>query len=323
MFYFITVTGQEIWYESPGHSSDSLAKANAAFLHNLMLYQRQFGGPKMQGAKDLDAPSPNYEYDYEDHAGMDWYDSPVVPSSSLQDPASVSSYHKNVISPASLYNSDDDMDEPNSDKEVKELKALVNKHRKEHDSLYTNHNDWNQKVSYSPAEYEDPEYEDAWINWDSKRSTAPKKVLPNSKKPTLLDSKKPLTKSVAKIVSSTTQKPAAVKTIHNGQKEVVLPRPAAPVKHPFQQPPFENNNSPSPQSQIMEAKKQLSSQKPHSSGAIYDTIKQILRMEQSLDKVRFYLCILLNYITPKFIPSELRHLCFETITKKIRKSSGT
>lgn len=300
-------TGQEIWYESPGHSSDSLAKANAAFLQNLMLYQRQFGGPKMQGAKEVDtpaggssnSPSSNYDYDYEEHAGTDWYDSPVVPGSLQDTPASVSSasYHKNIISPASFYSNkeiDDDMDEPNSDKEVKELKALVNKHRKEHDSLYANHNDWNQKASYSPAEYEDPEYEDAWINWDSKRSTAPKKVLPNNKKPTL-DSKKTLTKSVDKSVS-TTQKPAAISLTktHNGQKEVVLPRPAAaPVKHPFQQPPFETN-SPVAHPQIMEAKKQLSSQKPHSSGAIYDTIKQILRMEQNLDKVSFF-CLLNNY----------------------------
>uniref|UniRef100_A0A336K6F4 CSON002107 protein n=2 Tax=Culicoides sonorensis TaxID=179676 RepID=A0A336K6F4_CULSO len=286
--------GQEIWYESPGHSSDSLAKANAAFLHNLMLYQKQFGGPKMQGIKDFDIPSTNsnnnpsssnYEYDYDEHGISDWYDTPSSPSEHQQ------SYHKNVISPSSsssLYN-DDDTDELSNDKEVKELKALVNKHRKEHDSLYAN-SDWNQNAAYSPAEYDDPEYEDAWINWDSKRSTAPKKVLPKSgKKPTQLDSKKKqLDKVSVSKIQITTQKPVVSdKTSKsngvNGQKEVVLPRPASPVKHPFQTPPF-NSNLPLSQPQIMEAKKQLSSQKPHSSGAIYDTIKQILRMEQNLDK---------------------------------------
>lgn len=280
-------TGQEIWYESPGHSSDSLAKANAAFLHNLMLYQRQFGGPKIQVTKEFEVPSTksgvadssNYEYDYD---GLEWYDNPTSGVNSA-------SYHKDVMSPSSLHNNND-INELNSDKEVKELKALVNKHRKDHDTLYElsekNNNlfendDWNEK-----AELED-EYDD-WINWD-KRSSAPKKVLPNRKKPTL-ESKKTFPKAAQLPVTKqplTTQKPSTLflSATQNGQKEIVLPRPAAPVKNPFHEPSLDRPIPVTSTTKIEDSKKQLANQKPHSSGAIYDTIKQILRMEEHLDKV--------------------------------------
>lgn len=257
-----------------------------------MLYQRQFGSPKIEVAKNFEVPhdksrvfdSSNYDYDYD---GLDLFDNPNSEVSSTL-------YHNNVLAPSSLYSKSNDDSELNSDKEVKELKALVNKHRKDHDSLYevseqnnnnlyANH-DLNQKVEI------DDEYDD-WINWDKKRSSASKKVLPNNKKLTL-DSKKPLSKSVvitATKPTSTSPKQTTIflTTHHNGQKEVVLPRPAVPGKHSFQQPSFETNALQTSTAKITESKKKLSSQKPHSSGAIYDTIKQILRMEQNLDKVNF------------------------------------
>ncbi|XP_063699977.1 uncharacterized protein LOC134830425 isoform X2 [Culicoides brevitarsis] len=263
--------GQEIWYESPSHTSDSLSRANAAFLNNLMLYQRQFGGPKIDVNKDFEDKSENsnYDYDYDDRMGdINWFDSL---SHQKNDAVSVPLY-KNYI------------DEINSDKEVKQLKELVDKHRRDHDTLYALNNKLHSN-SNQQAEIED-EY-DEWINWDKKRSTIPKKVFQektsNVDKPVLA---KPSLKNVLK--TTTTQKPmmkALTKAI-DGQKEVVLPRPANPVRIPFRQLSFDEKQQKlqKPKQLITEPKKENNSQSNHSSGAIYDTIKHILRLEKNLDK---------------------------------------
>lgn len=300
-------TGQEVWYETPGRNADTLAKANAAFLRNLMIYNSQYGRPNVPTIKEPESSSNsmvnNYnEYDYDD-SPIDWYDSSPSSKSAYNSyskvPLSPSTYTQNIVSPSSVVPKlgSKSVEDNDSDEDVRELKALVNKHRKDHDSLYSNQ-DWIKQndVSFSPAQYDDEYQDDAWINWDSKRSTLTKNTLPsksNTKKPIDLKIYKPkmdlTTPSIPTISSVKVVTPKLFSTasssknmdkhanLHGGQKEIVLPRPAVPVRHPFQQSPILNTLE-MPSSQTHEDKKQQP-------GAIYDTIKQILAMEQRLGKV--------------------------------------
>lgn len=312
--------GQEVWFEPPGRGQESLAKVNAAFLRNLMLYNSQFGRPNVQFPTGLDSSSSAgaqigsgshfNEYDYDDvPMNPNWFDSPSgTPTGAIGDTFRLSPLsYDDMIKPASLSKSgayssrlsptnnnlvkDDDQD-------VKELRALVNQHRKEHDSMYSQQ-DIRQSLQPNPVmgsmgqDYEnadlDSEYDDSWINWDNKRSTQPKKATnfkgDNHKKETAVSSMS--TSTVApKLTAATTTKHTTLEgkitttkgeQHHGGQKEIVLPRPATPVRHPFRSTVF-NNLDYTPQ----EDKK---AKLPHSSGAIYDTIKQMLTMEQQLEAV--------------------------------------
>lgn len=145
-----------------------------------------------------------------------------------------------------------------------------------------------------------PEYEeDSWINWDRKRNVQPKKDSPvfeyNVRKPSVnsnhkLNSATGTEKPSAAEETSTSTAMSAVTTthstgipttkqliqfhMHKGQKEVVLPRPSNPLRH-FSEPAVK----------AITRTEQETKRTTNKSGNIYDTIKQIIAMEQNLEKV--------------------------------------
>jgi hypothetical protein len=254
--------GQETWFEKSNRPA-SLVNTNAAFLRNLIEYNNQ-----MNYARD----EPDNEYvssDYGDYEQNDLYDQPGAPQSAYnnyngQQPTmynhNANTNHNNHEPVAKF------IDERNEDEDVKELKKLS---QKNHGDYYQPPaNDWQQDTaSYDmePSEYDD----DQWITWD-KRNKADNPETKgeivssiftfNNRKPTVLvkPTKKPTINN---------KKPS----IFSGQKEV-----AQPVRHPLS-------------ATIVKIEEEASNVEPQPSnvpsGAIYDTIKKILDMEQNLEKV--------------------------------------
>jgi hypothetical protein len=194
------------------------------------------------------------------------------------------------------------------DEMVKELKELKQNRKNKGRSyempkqqMYSNQ-DWQQDM---PSDGEDddvmePEsYDDGWINWGGqKRSIQPKKDFGDVKQQQVNDKQPKPLKVTMRPLSVTTSKPSSSSTVsasttttssiksltenskllgklHKGQKEVVLPRPATPVRRPFSE-------------SIMKSLGNKFDDKQSSSeqaAPIYKTIKQIIDMEQNLSHV--------------------------------------
>jgi hypothetical protein len=225
----------------------ALANTNAAFLRNLIEYNNQINYGRAE-------PEPEYATDYGDYDQNDMYDQPNYNYDSHADVYQHNSPQETVAK----YTNE------REDENVKQLKKLSH-HNNHNDDAADHYNyNWQQDTpTYDthPVEYDD----DQWINWD-KRSGANDHVQGqvvssifsfSNRKPTLV---------VKPTESSGIVKPTvAVTKAFPGQKEV-----AQPVRHPFT------------------AVKNEVTQEPHQaapSGTIYDTIKKILDMEQSLEKV--------------------------------------
>lgn len=138
-----------------------------------------------------------------------------------------------------------------------------------------------QPQQYTNYEY-DNEYDDNWSHWDRKRNVQPKKVTPTTTSTT--------TSTATPTTTTTTPKPI-VEIIHghNGQKEVVLPRPASPVRNPFanigglqkaQKPAAPAASSSMDANVVAAAPPAGKLAKP---GSVYDTIKKIISMQQNLE----------------------------------------
>ncbi|EDS33873.1 conserved hypothetical protein [Culex quinquefasciatus] len=139
-----------------------------------------------------------------------------------------------------------------------------------------------QPQQYNNYEY-DNEYDDSWSHWDRKRNVQPKKVTPTTTTTTTTTTASPSTST------TTTPKPI-VEIIHgrNGQKEVVLPRPASPVRNPFAnvnlgklhkaQKPAAAGSDANVIAAAPPAGKTAA--KP---GSVYDTIKKIINMQQNVE----------------------------------------
>lgn len=128
-----------------------------------------------------------------------------------------------------------------------------------------------QQQQYGNYEYEN-EYDDSWSHWDRKRNVQPKKVTPTSTPST----------------STTTTSPKPIVEIihgHNGQKEVVLPRPASPVRNPFANlgALHKAQKAPSSSSSANVVAAAPSAGKINKPGSVYDTIKKIINMQQNLE----------------------------------------
>ena len=180
------------------------------------------------------------------------------------------------------------------DQEVRELKDLTKqKHNGNHNTQsHTNHQNnkhWQQDLTHSNIYDHETEYvDDDWINWERKRAIQPKKDygFVEYLKPKTENSKhddKPKQLKAEKSDKSATAKAIVLKVdnlnkviLHSGQKEVVLPRPATPVRRPFTEPIMQmmkNNNV------------EMKSKKSQAPPAIYSTIKQIIDMKQNLSHV--------------------------------------
>lgn len=160
----------------------------------------------------------------------------------------------------------------------------------------------------TPSEYDsEPEYDESWINWDKRNVlVVDRKPLEWANKYAILGITKPTAGTDFSTLPPPSSQPQQVVKgqnvgVFDGQKEVVLPRPATPVRHPFTGPVLdmlthnavsaqdiedaqhssdngdivhENNNNKS------DASKTVST----GTTTVYDTIKQLLAMEKSLDK---------------------------------------
>lgn len=233
--------GQENWYENAGRP-DSLANANAAFLRNLIQYNKEID----------EGLTSNQEYDeYSDLSQQDNYEQ--LPSGNNYN---FENYEKN-------YNNDK-VNEI-EDEDVRELKSLVSKNVPSY-----NQQEWQQdKPSTSSSQYEpEPEYEDeSWINWNKKRSSPPIKEFTDRKPSHFLE-------------VLTTVSPNVEENKLRGQKEVVQPRPATPVRHPFTEPIMKL---------LQNSDDKIAKSNKVPTVTVYDTIKQLLAMKQKLEKVSFYI----------------------------------
>lgn len=263
--------GQETWYENPAAKQDKLTNV---FLKNLIAYNKQMN-------QEPEFKSQNGEFDdYNDGNDAEYYD-----QGSNNNNLNIRKYNNHQ-----QHHSDY---KENEDKDVMDLNSLADKHHNNMEQLsQSNYPDYQQDLS-NPYE-EDPEYDDdTWINWSSKRSgnNADSTIgiglaTFSDRKPSteqhlhkpivsVPTTKKTKPKPLAEFPSSQpTDHSKGVKLFGSGQKEIVLPRPATPVRTPFSSPVMEmlTHNA-------VQDKRQAKSK-----SNVYDTIKQLLAMEHDLDK---------------------------------------
>uniref|UniRef100_A0A1B0DHZ2 Uncharacterized protein n=1 Tax=Phlebotomus papatasi TaxID=29031 RepID=A0A1B0DHZ2_PHLPP len=290
--------GQETWYAEPAARQDSLANANAAFLRNLIAYNQQLNAA---------SPDQNDEGEFEEYSDFSdaggYFDSPQM------DTYNYNPYEGNQRLNGNMREDDDD--------DVQELKHLAyeKEHQNPHASIHKTmpslpkhqpvaQDSWHQGNEASFHQYDsDPEYEDEWINWDSKRSVLPvKEVGPivafSDRKPLNLVTKhKQEEVTVAPAVT-----PKEVKG--SGQKEVVLPRPATPVHQPFTASAMKflkQQSDTAPKEDPKDAQKRTPGKGKQS---VYDTIKHLIAMEHSLEENAQKEQQQLNRLKKRFVTNE-------------------
>lgn len=263
--------GQETWYENPAAKQDKLTNV---FLKNLIAYNKQM-------SQEPELKSENGEFDdYNDGNDAEYYDQG-------------SNNNLNIRKYSSHQQHQSDFKE-NEDKDVMDLNSLAEKDQNKNEQLSQSNYDYQQDLGNTYEE--DPEYDDdTWINWSSKRSANNVDTIGlatfSDRKPSMEQhlhkpivsvhtTKKPQSKSPADVTSTQqidTSK--GVKVLGSGQKEIVLPRPATPVRTPFSEPVMEmlTHNA-------IHDKRQVNSKTP---STVYDTIRQLLAMEHDLDKVSY------------------------------------
>lgn len=263
---------------------------------------------------DVYEPQPQFDYRYYDNTNQKY--SAPAPMQKQPTPAQQKQQQQPIYRERYPATSDehDDADE-SEDEEVRELKNLAHrgrgsiKHNTYDDYDFAQDQPANKEVEHDAdaAEYDDS----AWINWDRKRSV-PQKQRENIKLLALNEQKVAEIGSVPQtmhFVGGVTQRPATAYTLpappssstaapadyssalsrlklqgnhllshQPGQKEVLLARPDTPVRHPFAAP-------------VMNILQQNGDKatKPgddkENSKDIYDTIKQIVSMEDKLNQV--------------------------------------
>lgn len=255
-------------------------RENNAFMQDLALYNKQVDSlhdrqQQMQQIEDMyNMKAMSVPEDYEVEQPTDWYDQTAI----LVDPSTFENYRNDYDSPSNQYQSRPPYYQ--EDKMVKELRDL-----KQNSKSSPNYNnfDWQQDEPQGNEEdVHEPEYDDddSWINWGSKRDVQPKKdygfvdtkqTQAANKLSDVKASKPPLSTQTP----FTTENSKLISKLHKGQKEVVLPRPAAPVRKPF----------PEQVMKMMKINSDGKQEKSEQTPPIYKTIKQIIDMEQSLSHV--------------------------------------
>lgn len=271
----------------PVSSNFAEDNANSEFMRNLVMYNKQLDSLDNRGENfETNNNIDDYEEEYEEDPT--WYDTTSI---QVERP-----YYNNEEMPnqqmltyqthAQQHQQKQPLMKPVSsdyDEEVKELKELAAS--KNHDyvppAFPGNNNNWQQDVNYES----ESDYDDDWINWDRKRSIQPKKdmgifslgekKLPAASKMNLNSNNIFASQTTKKPeVKTTTEKPKMVAKPYTGQKEVVLPRPANPVRRPFTEPVMK-----------MLEKESKAKAKKSNTQPIYGTIKQIIDMEENLSHV--------------------------------------
>lgn len=249
--------GQETWYETDEtapQQGDSLDDVNAAFMKNLMIYNqaKQYG-------YDNHPTSQAYGQDYNDMSIDDWNNDEM----GVED--------EDVLE---LKNLNENMKKPAANNKQERMRMFQQSRR-------------NHKVtSYNPNN------SDNWINYANKRTNnqqrnylksntvlskqdlnkmAPQDLIFNPHKPQALKQDFP---STSTNMPPTTAAPAA--RVFRGQKEVIMMRPATAVRQPFSKP-------------VMKLLAEQGASERKRNPSVYDTIKHMLQMEKSLEKVRIQL----------------------------------
>ena len=297
---------------------------NAAFMQNLALYNKQVDSlhgrqQQIQQFQDLYNLKSTYDpddYDMEQQP-TDWYDQTSI----VMDPSAYESFSNSDFEIMQQQQQQQQQQAPSSqqqyqqyqsrpsdydDEMVKELQDLTKQHRKSgKDQVVYNSWDWPQDMpnkeetddEMDPQEYED---DDTWINWGGqKRNVQPKKdygvVTKTQTQQASTTKKVPESYKTKSKPSASTEKPLLttensklLAKLHRGQKEVVLPRPAAPVRKPCTEPIMKMMNA----NKNFEVKASKSEQTP----PIYKTIKQIIDMEQNLEHVSPLIFLIIVYL---------------------------
>lgn len=274
---------------------------NAAFMQNLALYNKQVDSlqgrqQQIQQIQDLyNLRGANDPEDYDIEQPSDWYDQTSI----VVDPSTFDGYRgdyqQQQQQPQYQYESHPSDYE---DEMVKELRGLTKHNRKSsnvaqlpmkqmYDDLewprdMPQDTDWPQDMSQRNDDLPEQDYDDTgddWINWGGgqKRNIQPKKVSLDAKQTQQVINKHP--DVMVSTQTPTTENSKLIEKLHKGgQKEVVLPRPATPVRKPFTEPVMKmmkaNSN-----------KADVKSSKSDRTPPIYKTIKEIIDMEQNLSHV--------------------------------------
>lgn len=283
--------GQETWYESPAAKQDRLTNV---FLKNLIAYNNK------QLNRESDGQSGDFDDDY-DVEGNDaeYYDQGSNNNFNVRKYSAHQQPQQQQQQQHQQYHQGDFND--HEDKDVMDLNSLAQKSYNKEPISQTNYADYQQDLGN--AYEEEPEYDDdAWINWSSKRSvnTADKPIglaTFSDRKPSVeqhlhkpivsVSATKPKSPSTTSADGTTTTTTTtqqsdhskSVKVLGNGQKEIVLPRPATPVRTPFSEPIMEmlTHNA-------IQDKRQVNA-KSKTPSTVYDTIRQLVAMEHDLNKV--------------------------------------
>lgn len=238
--------GQETWFETDQHD-DSIDDVNAAFMKNLMLYNNAMSTP-MYDQQSIDP----YNQNYDDLSGWN----------------------------------PEEMDE--EDEDVQELKNL-NENLKKIGNTKEERMQMFQKVNRNPkiTRYQ-PNGSDNWMKYGNKRGNKPEDFLKNVKyqyaqQVVPITSRKPQggvpsggsttsTESPFSVTPDSVNVVTAGRDARGGQKEVVMMRPATPVRRPFSEP-------------VMKLLEKQGGPERKRTPSVYDTIKHMLEMEKSLEKV--------------------------------------
>lgn len=243
--------GQEMWYENDADGErrdDSIDDVNAAFLQNLMLYN--------DAMADADVGDDYYRYEEPETSGNidDGYaiDAPYA-------------YYAPWTDTGRKHPGD-------LDEDVKELKMLQEEPKKQRKAQGGKKQRKERKgeaeqrirmLEKGAANKKTPSSgandSEAWIKWSG--------------------DKRAVTGATTSTMTTTTTPSAgeiAQRDARRGQKEVVLVRPATPVRRPFSEPVM----------QLLQRTHQQPERKRTPS--VYDTIKHLLEMEKSLEQVSAY-----------------------------------
>lgn len=265
--------GQEQWYENAGHprSLTNTFLNNLILYNNKLSAERE---REIEAGNEYDEDDAYYG-EVPNPAAYDIYDQQQQPLAHAPKAHHVPTidkpkYFREQMAPHVDRDEYADYDKPyehvdaaNDDEDVLELKSLSkSKHIDSDEDFYKAANQphrFSDNVGYNSFDSPADDYDgDTWINWDRKRSEATQKQSDENKLNNILkaleyQSRMALKTKEATAAITTTVKstlPTATPTLdavlglmklkggkhHEGQKEVVLSRPATPVRHVFSDP---------------------------------------------------------------------------------------
>ncbi|XP_062547569.1 uncharacterized protein LOC134213059 [Armigeres subalbatus] len=324
--------GQEQWYESPSrHPADNAFLRNLIMYNNQMNSLRNKQFESNEDYEEYEDAEPEY-YDAPYAENRNTYSGYVNPYTGSSQSNSLNSNSRSTLNKITSLRNSMAKNAVEDDEEVQELKSLIHQQKnsrllqqqqqaqthfseqqtpapiadlKQHQQRslsndyqqYTNSDSWQRdSPAYNTYDYDndnDNEYDDSWSHWERKRNLQPKKLILSAI--AAATTTPHVQQTITTTTTTTTEKPK-VEIIQgrNGQKEVVLPRPALPVRNPFanvaatglqQQQQQKTAFRPQPVDGVAVQGKpspSVAASSP-SNKSVYDTIKKIIDMQQNLE----------------------------------------